>query len=106
MGGNIPPPYPITSSESLKKDTHRCFPTALVLNSNTESFPPSTCFSLLALWQEQSLSLVIQITPKRDTRWSPKQMVIYTGHRKHSRIWLLHGSRLGPCQAPSTSTVG
>lgn len=72
MGGNIPPPYPITSSESLKKDTHRCFPTALVLNSNTESFPPSTCFSLLALWQEQSLSLGIQITPKRDTRWSPK----------------------------------
>lgn len=106
MGGNIPPPYPITSSESLKKGTHRCIPTALVLNSNTESFPPSACFSLLALWQEQSLSLGIQITPKRDTQWSPKQMVIYTGHRKHSRIWLLHCSLLGPCQAPSTSTVG
>lgn len=26
-------------------------------------------------------------------------MVIYTGHWKHSRIWLLNGSLLGPCQA-------
>lgn len=67
----------------------------------------SVCSRLFpsAIWQQWNQSVAIQITLKWDAQCSPKQMVIYMGHWRHSCVQPLHDNPPGPAGLVTHATL-